>query len=67
MNTAKDANGVEIKVGDRVRHRMLPCDFGVGGHRFVGTAEVVRFVGNAFIQCQKDGRSFYPPSNVVQV
>ena len=67
MTTAKDANGVEIKVGDVVRHRMLPCDIGVGGHGFEGTAEVVKFIGNAFIACKLGSALIFLPANVVKV
>ena len=67
MNTAKDANGVDIKVGDRVRHRMLPCDVGIGGHGFAGAAEVTRFIGAAHVECELQGGFIVLPANVVKV
>lgn len=65
--SAKDANGAPLKLGDTVRHRMLPCDAGPGGHGFEGKAKVVGFIGNRFIECRQDGKAIFVPANVVKV
>jgi len=70
--TAKDANGVEIKAGDIVRHRIMPSASlaaGDGWHSFGGNVEVTRIIGDAHVECRKlrVGIPVYCSANVVKV
>ena len=72
MNVAKDANGAPLKVGDRVRHRVVPgasLTAGDGWHSFGGNAEVTRIIGDAHVECRKlrAGIPVYCSANVVKV
>ncbi len=73
MDTAKDANGVEIKVGDTVRHRLVPCEAHDGGdavHDFGGSSEIVEIISGAFVCVRANARigiPVYCSANVVKV
>ena len=72
MNVAKDANGAPLKVGDRVRHRVVPgasLTAGDGWHSFGGNAEVTQIIGDAHVECRKlrAGIPVYCSANVVKV
>jgi len=56
ITTAKDANGAPLKVGDRVRHRLVPSTSvtaGDGWHSFGGHTEITRIIGDAHVECRK--------------
>jgi len=72
ITTAKDANGAPLKVGDRVRHRLVPSTSltaGDGWHSFGGHTEITRIIGDAHVECRelRVGIPVYCSANVVKV
>lgn len=66
----KDANGVEIKIGSRVRHKHPPCDPTKGCpapagnrmccHNFAGEAPVIGFIGSTAVQVRTHSSNHIP-------
>ena len=75
MTTAKDANGVALKVGDTVRHRLEPAEGLADGngdavHNFAGSAEVVEIIAGMCVRTRPNCRGSLPvycSANVVLV
>lgn len=65
-----DANGVEIKIGSRVRHKYPPCDPTKGCpapagqhhccHNFAGEAPVIGFTGSVGVQVRSHWSNHIP-------